>query len=66
MDHFVLVKILEGRYNLSQVVLSFHLSKTLPSFDKLIEGMVGTYFKENVHIFMVLENMLKFYNVIVI
>lgn len=66
MDDFVLVKILEGRHNLGQVVLSLHLSEALPSLNEFVEGMVRAYLQQNVHVFMILENMLKFHNVIVI
>lgn len=66
MNYFILVEILQSRHNLSQIVLSFHFSESLPSFDELVESVIGAYFQQNVHIFMVFEHVLKFHNVIVI
>ncbi len=66
VNDFIDVKILQGTNNLNQIILHFHFSQSLSSLDQFVEGMICANLKQNVNVFMVLENVLKFDNMIVI
>lgn len=66
VNDFINMKVFKRTNNLNQVILNFHLSQSFSSFDKFIQSVICTNFEQNVHIFMIFKNMLKFDNVVVI
>lgn len=66
VDDFIYMKVFERTNDLDQVILNLHLSESFSSFDKFIQGVICTNFEQNVHIFMVFKDVLKFDNVVVI
>jgi hypothetical protein len=59
VDDLVLVEIHQRGDNLRQVVLNFHFSESLPTLEELVEGLVGADLKQDVHILMILEDVLE-------
>lgn len=46
--------------------MDFYLSQSLPAFDQFIQGLIGAYFQQNVHVFMILEDVFKFNNMLMV
>lgn len=65
MDDLVLVQVDERGYDLLQVILNLHLRQPLPPLDQLIQRLVGAYLQQDVHVVMVLEDVLKLDDVFV-
>ena len=66
MYDLLLVQILQGRDDLSQIALNFEFNQSFSSFDELIQSLVGTDLKEDVNVFVVFEDVLKLYNMLVV
>ncbi len=66
MNHTVVVHVLQGLGYLVEVALGLDLGQTLPSLNELIEGLVGTQLQQNIHVLMILEDVLKVDNVLVL
>ena len=60
------MEIFQGTDDLNEVILDFHFSQPLSSLDKFVEGVIRTYFQENVHIFVVFKDMFKLNNMVMI
>lgn len=66
MNNSVIVKIFQGIYDLENVKFCLEFRKPFSSLAKIIEGLVGTDFQENIDILVVFENVLESHNIWVI
>jgi hypothetical protein len=65
VDDLVLMQVHQCGDDLRQIVLHLHFSQALPALDQLIEGLVGTYFQQNIHVFVVFEDVLELDDILV-
>lgn len=47
-----------------EVVFSLGFRDSLPSFDELVESLIGADFKDNIDICLILEKVMEFDNII--
>jgi hypothetical protein len=64
MDDLRLMQINQRPHNLLEIVLHLHLRQPLPPLYKLIQGLISAYLQQDVDVLMILEDMLKFYYVL--
>lgn len=65
MDDLVLVQVNKRANDLMQVILHFNLRQSLSPLDQLIQRLVRAYLQQDVHVVVVLEDVLKLYDVLV-
>lgn len=66
MDDLIDMQVLQRANNLHQIILHLHLGESFPSLDKLIEGVVGADLEQDVHVLVVLEDVLELDDVVVV
>ena len=66
MDDTVRVQVLQRVDYLCSVALDFELVQTLASFEQLVHGLVLAELQQNVHVFAVLEEVLKVAHVLML
>ena len=65
MDDLVLMQVDQRPHDLMQVILHFNLRQSLPSLYQLVQGLVGAYLQQDVHVVVVLEDVFKLDDVLV-
>ena len=65
MDDLVLMQVDQRPNDLMQVILHFNLRQSLPSLYQLVQGLVCAYLQQDVHVVVVLEDVLKLDDVLV-
>lgn len=64
MDDLGLVQVDERPHNLLEVILHLHFRKSFPPLYEFVQSLVGADFQQNVNIFVVLEDVFEFYDVL--
>lgn len=65
MDNFIIMKIDESLEELEHVQLDLWLTQSFFSFEQIVECVIGAEFQQDVHVEIVLEGMLEFYDIVV-
>lgn len=65
VDDLVLVEVDEGPDDLGKIVLHLQLSESLPPFYQFVEGLARTYLQQNIHVLLILEDVLELHYVLV-
>lgn len=65
MDDLVLMEVDQRANDLLQVILHFNLRQSLSPLDQFIQSLVCAYLQQDVHVVVVLEDVLKLDDIIV-
>lgn len=66
MDHSVAVEVLDGVADLDDIVLDFKLMEPLPPPDEILKRLVLAQLKNDVHVLLVFEKVLKADDILVV
>ena len=59
MDDAMIVQVLQSTDHLHSIALHFNLVQSFTPLNKVVEGLVWTYFEKNVDVFVIFKEMLK-------